>query len=281
MSCSRRGRAPARRRRSADRHAAGRAAPRAAGVADRSGRWPAARRAAGRDDHGGTTDVTERFSPGSYITLTDAEALNRPPFDVLPCGPRAVAGRSAAQRIRDRRRARGHADRDQQQGSAIATSDAACGRSRRRDRRWSTAAGKPPALSDATPLVTAKQEVWTATSAHGGVLPARRRRTSSSATTRGSLRPRRMPRLRSTWRGCSGDDVLLAIREGAAQVGHGGGGRPAAGRDRRHPRRRRQPGGDENREGAVRAVRAGRCAAARRRRDHAPLPRARTPAMRR
>ena len=34
----------------------------------------------------GTADVTERFSPGSYVTLTDAEALNRPPFDVLACG---------------------------------------------------------------------------------------------------------------------------------------------------------------------------------------------------
>ncbi|MFP3590048.1 hypothetical protein SCB29_41540, partial [Paraburkholderia sp. SIMBA_055] len=35
---------------------------------------------------GGSGDVTERFSPGSYITLTQAEALNRPPFDVLPAG---------------------------------------------------------------------------------------------------------------------------------------------------------------------------------------------------
>ena len=34
----------------------------------------------------GSADVTERFSPGTYITLTDSEALNRPPFDVLPSG---------------------------------------------------------------------------------------------------------------------------------------------------------------------------------------------------
>ena len=30
--------------------------------------------------------MPERFSPGSYVTLTQSEALNRPPFDILPAG---------------------------------------------------------------------------------------------------------------------------------------------------------------------------------------------------
>ena len=35
---------------------------------------------------GGTRDVLERFGPGTYVNLTDSEALNRPPFDLLPAG---------------------------------------------------------------------------------------------------------------------------------------------------------------------------------------------------
>ena len=61
------------------------AAPRSASSSSGStaGRSPAPQ---GVKITGGTTDVTDRFSPGSYVTLTDAEALNRPPFDILACG---------------------------------------------------------------------------------------------------------------------------------------------------------------------------------------------------
>ena len=53
----------------------------------------------------GGPDVTERFSPGSYVNLTDAEALNRPPFDLLPSGRVLSLPDPALHRVPDRRRA--------------------------------------------------------------------------------------------------------------------------------------------------------------------------------
>lgn len=110
----------------------------------------------------GDSAITERFSPGSYITLSNAEALNRPPFDVLPAGRvfSPVDPPLSQSRIDDKRKVlqiviksrdgdvrlyAEHADL-----SAMAA--------------LVTAAGLPPALSDAAPLVTATPEVWTATS---------------------------------------------------------------------------------------------------------------------
>ncbi|BDC42663.1 DUF6603 domain-containing protein [Paraburkholderia terrae] len=110
---------------------------------------------------GGSGDVTERFSPGSYITLTQAEALNRPPFDVLPAGrvlsladPPLDANRTAE-------------DREVEQIIIV-------GNRIKREHEWTLltplgelsamvgAAGRPPALSDAAPVITATAEQWRA-----------------------------------------------------------------------------------------------------------------------
>jgi hypothetical protein len=89
--------------------------------------------------------------------------LNRPPFDVVPCG-RVLS-------LADPLPSEGRIDDSRQVaeivivGQVVVRKDA--------DATWSdlgaaamlvTAARKPPALSDATPLITATQEVWRATS---------------------------------------------------------------------------------------------------------------------
>ena len=110
----------------------------------------------------GNGDVTERFSPGSYITLTDSEALNRPPFDILPSGcvlsvADPALGESA---IPDAREVLQIVISNKVVGGALqALSVNLAGIAALVD-----AAGKPPALSNATPLINAKQEVWAATS---------------------------------------------------------------------------------------------------------------------
>ncbi|MCC7124913.1 MAG: hypothetical protein IT178_08695 [Acidobacteria bacterium] len=111
----------------------------------------------------GTSDVTERFSPGSYITLTGSEALNRPPFDVLPAG-RVIAPADTGPsegRIGDPRKVTQIVIRDgvlsvdgEGQRVSLATTAVLVG-----------AARQAPALSDTSPLVTATQEEWRATSA--------------------------------------------------------------------------------------------------------------------
>ncbi len=110
----------------------------------------------------GSADVTERFSPGSYISLSDSEALNRPPFDVLPSGRVLSLADPALSES---------AIPDARQVLQIVISNAVV--SDGVDARTVdlvamvalvTAAGKPPGLSDTSPLITANQEVWTATS---------------------------------------------------------------------------------------------------------------------
>jgi hypothetical protein len=112
----------------------------------------------------GTQDVMDRFSPGSYITLSSSEALNRPPFDLLVSGRvlSVVDPLLAESKIDDSREVRqivisnGTVTIDGNDGksaSLLATV------------KLIDAARKPPALSDATPLITAKQEVWAVTSA--------------------------------------------------------------------------------------------------------------------
>jgi hypothetical protein len=112
----------------------------------------------------GTDDVVDRFSPGSYITLSSSEALNRPPFDLLAAG-RVLSVADPAlieSRIPDQREvlqiviSNGTVSiGDQDQGKAGDLLDIVV---------LVDAAGKPPALSDASPLITAKQETWAATS---------------------------------------------------------------------------------------------------------------------
>jgi len=111
-------------------------------------------------------DVTDRFSPGSYLTLTDSEALHRPPFDVLPCGrelssadpppagfPSQTDDRKVTQIVL-RYRVRTTSEVDRLNLAHISA--------------LTEAAGKPPALSSTTPLVTALCEQWTAAGATFG-----------------------------------------------------------------------------------------------------------------
>ena len=110
----------------------------------------------------GTADVTDRFSPGSYITLTDSEALNRPPFDVLASGRvlSLVDPELSEGKIDDPRAVRQIIIRD---GGVVGEDDGL----------WASlvdvvalviAARRAPALSDTKPLITATQEEWHATS---------------------------------------------------------------------------------------------------------------------
>jgi Family of unknown function (DUF6603) len=111
----------------------------------------------------GTQDVLDRFSPGSYITLSSAEALNRPPFDLLAsgCVLSVADGKLSESEIPDKRQVRqiviiGGKVIDDKEGGTSGSLLAAV--------LLIDAAYKPPALSNATPLITAKQELWTATS---------------------------------------------------------------------------------------------------------------------
>jgi hypothetical protein len=110
----------------------------------------------------GTTDVTDRFSPGSYITLTDSEALNRPPFDVLASGRvLSLADPGLSQGLIDDPRKlaqiiiRNGVVINEVEGERANLVDVMV---------LVIAAGLPPALSDATPIITATQEEWRATS---------------------------------------------------------------------------------------------------------------------
>jgi hypothetical protein len=111
----------------------------------------------------GTIDVTDRFSPGSYVTLTDAESLNRPPFDIVACG-RVLS-------LADPLLSEGKIDDTRRVAQIVIVGQEV--KRKDADAAWAdlgaatmlvTAARKPPALSDATPIITATQEVWRATS---------------------------------------------------------------------------------------------------------------------
>ena len=111
----------------------------------------------------GTQDVSDRFSPGSYITLTSAEALNRPPFDLLPSGcVISVADKGLFEgKYPDTRLVRqiviiGGVVKDDNENGKPGSLVAAL--------LLIDAANKPPALSDTKTLITAEQELWTATS---------------------------------------------------------------------------------------------------------------------
>lgn len=109
--------------------------------------------------------VTDSFGPGTYCTLTSAEALHRPPFDVLTSGvnlaPAAAPG--APQKSDDRtvdlivilggkRRSRGI-------GKRLAL-DAAS--------ELVLSSRRAPALSDDSALVTASRESWSTVAAGAG-----------------------------------------------------------------------------------------------------------------
>jgi hypothetical protein len=106
-------------------------------------------------------DVSDSFAPGTYVNLTDAEALNRPPFDQLPAGrvlslpdpplssfPSTTDTRTVKQIVI-------RAGQIQSDGAGFAFNLAHIA-------ALTAAARRPPALSDAAPLVKARPEAWTA-----------------------------------------------------------------------------------------------------------------------
>jgi len=109
--------------------------------------------------------VTDSFSPGSYCTLTSAEALNRPPFDILIAGiALAPAAAAAAPAVTDNREVdliviMGGKQRIKTNGSRLAIG--AIG-------DLVLASRRAPALSDSSPLVTAARESWSTVAAGGG-----------------------------------------------------------------------------------------------------------------
>ena len=111
--------------------------------------------------------VSDTFSPGSYCTLTSAEALNRPPFDVLMAGitisPPAAPSSPVANDDRnvDLIVVMGGNPRDRSNhGARLAVTAAA---------ELVLASRRAPALSDNSPLVSASRESWATVTAHGGM----------------------------------------------------------------------------------------------------------------
>jgi hypothetical protein len=105
------------------------------------------------------TDVDERFSPGSYVKLTDSEALSKPPFDLLPAGrvlTLADPALSTFLPVVDNRTVKqiviSSGVRSEFSGLFFTIGHIAA---------LTDAAGKPPALSDASKIVVANQETWT------------------------------------------------------------------------------------------------------------------------
>lgn len=112
---------------------------------------------------GGGPDVTDRFSPGSYVNLSGSEALNRPPFDTLPSG--RVLGLAdptldAFPHLDDPRHVRQIVVKVHPDG----TNEVIDGKGKHLDlthiAALTTAARLAPATSDRPPLVTALPEPW-------------------------------------------------------------------------------------------------------------------------
>jgi hypothetical protein len=106
-------------------------------------------------------DAKERFSPGSYVNLTDAEAMNRPPFDLLPSG-RTLSlpdpGLLTFPHTTDTRKVRQIVIRSKVRLTAVDGLHVDLG-----DMAALTgAARQPPALSNASAVIEAAQEVWAA-----------------------------------------------------------------------------------------------------------------------
>lgn len=106
-------------------------------------------------------DVTERFSPGSFVNLTDSEALNRPPFDQLASGrvlslpdPALTDFPNQPDPRRMKQIVIRSGVREEFIGLLFPLGHIAS---------LVAAAGAPPALSDASPLVSALPEVWAST----------------------------------------------------------------------------------------------------------------------
>lgn len=104
------------------------------------------------------SDVTERFAPGSYVDLTSAEAMNRPPFDLLPAGRElSPADPPPFDPVNE--------DRAVQQivisGAAPWSRLSAAFLPLAGMAALTEAARRPPATSDQTAMITVTQEQWT------------------------------------------------------------------------------------------------------------------------
>jgi hypothetical protein len=116
-------------------------------------------------------DATAQFSPGSYAALTSAEALNRPPYDILTAGrvlspadpalsdfPGVPDPRTVKQIV-----IRGGHRHDASDGVVVDLTHLA---------QLHDASRRPPAISDPSPLVTAHREEWAAVSGAAGPFPS-------------------------------------------------------------------------------------------------------------
>lgn len=109
--------------------------------------------------------VTDRFSPGSYCDLTDAEALNRPPYDVLPAGrelsladPPPVGAVDDPRHVRQIVITKAH---PQDRGPGLLSEIAGIAFDLGAMSALTDAARRPPVLSDTTGLVSVQPGQWT------------------------------------------------------------------------------------------------------------------------
>jgi hypothetical protein len=107
-------------------------------------------------------DVRDGFAPGSYMELTAAEAMSRPPFDLLPSGRVLTPSDpdlTAFPKKDDQRQVKQIVIKGHEVHLAVAGLHLDLGAVA----ALTQAAGKPPALSNAAPLVTALSESWRTT----------------------------------------------------------------------------------------------------------------------
>ena len=184
--------------RPADRRTPGPAARRAARREDRPVARAAAGRSAGRPGHHPGNRRPGRLRPGSFLTLSDAEKVNRRPFEDLPAGrtltpadpavetfPQVVEDQEVRQIVIDTRTGR---------------LPQVPGRLRVLDHLGAVvdAARAEPALSDLTPVLSAQREQWAGARRPDDVRQRHRRapgRAGERIPRGGGRRPRRPVRL--------------------------------------------------------------------------------------
>jgi hypothetical protein len=110
--------------------------------------------------------VKDWFSPGSFIKLTSAEALNRPAFDLLDAGVELVFNGAPAEidAVTKTVQLRQIVVRYREEYDSDAPPVIRTPFDLSASSQLITAAGLPPALSDESPLVVAQRETWTASS---------------------------------------------------------------------------------------------------------------------
>jgi hypothetical protein len=107
-------------------------------------------------------DVTDQFAPGGYATLSASEAMSRPPFDMLPAGRVLSPADPQLTDFPDKLDTRTVTQIVIKEHEQVAS---ALGKTLLLNHIGDLvgAASRPPALSDAGPLVTALAAEWTTT----------------------------------------------------------------------------------------------------------------------